>query len=137
MHRYPAIWGKIEDPDGPVPNEYHLDFPNFPDCLFFVSSDLEGAMLEGEELLREFIKMEYDAKGLEPPKPYDFNSVDVPPGGVLLAIPLLKSSGHAVRVHMQLDEGVLAFIDGEAKRRKMTRTAYVEWMARRIAQMGG
>ncbi len=28
-------------------------------------------------------------------------------------------------------------IDGEARRRKMTRTAYIEWMAKRIAQNGG
>ena len=32
---------------------------------------------------------------------------------------------------------VVAFIDGEARRRRMTRTAFVEWMARRIAQDGG
>ena len=38
---------------------------------------------------------------------------------------------------MMLDEGVIAFIDSEAKRRGMTRTSYVEWMARRIAQAGG
>ena len=38
---------------------------------------------------------------------------------------------------MTLDEGVAAFIDGEARRRGMTRTAYVEWMARRVAEMGG
>ena len=38
---------------------------------------------------------------------------------------------------MVLDEGVVAFIDGEARRRGMTRTAYVEWMTRRIAQAGG
>ncbi len=38
---------------------------------------------------------------------------------------------------MTLDEGVAAFIESEARRRGMTRTAYVEWMARRVAEMGG
>ena len=38
---------------------------------------------------------------------------------------------------MALGEGVAAFIDGEARRRNVTRTAFVEWMARRIAQEGG
>ena len=51
--------------------------------------------------------------------------------------PLIRLSGRSVRANLTLDEGVAAFIDGEARRRKMTRTAYVEWMARRIAQTGG
>lgn len=66
-----------------------------------------------------------------------FNHVEVPPGYVVLAIPLIRLPGHTVRVHMNLDEGVLAFIDGEARRRDRMRAAHVEWMVRRIAQAGG
>ena len=94
-------------------------------------------MLEAEEMLGEFIATEYIRRGREAPKPSNFNDVEVSPGRVLVAIPLILLSGHPKRVNMMLDKGVVEFIDGEAKRRGMTRTAYVEWMARRIAQMGG
>lgn len=60
-----------------------------------------------------------------------------PEGSALVSVPLLCFSGRSVRANMTLDEGVVAFIDGEARRRGMTRTTYVEWMTRRIAQMGG
>ena len=137
MYRYPAMWGVCDDPDDFLFGEYHLVFPDFPDWGVGVRSNLDDALLDGEELLRGRIEEDYIDRGLDPPNPTDFNDVDVPPGHVLLAIPLMRLSGHPVRVHMRLDEGVLAFIDGEARRREMTRTAYVEWMARRIAQMGG
>ncbi len=45
--------------------------------------------------------------------------------------------GKPVRANMLLSPDVLNFIDLEAARRKMTRTGYVEWMTRSIAQMGG
>ncbi len=137
MHRYPALWGVCDDPDDQLFGQHHLAFPDFPDWGFPVGSSLDDALLAGEELLRVTIEENYTAIGLDPPSPSDFNNVEVPPGHVLLAIPLIRLSGHTVRVHMKLDEGVLAFIDGEARRRDMTRTAYVEWMARRIAQVGG
>ena len=64
---------------------------------------------------------------------------DVSPaaGSTLATVPLIRLSGRSVRANLTLDEGVVAFIDGEARRRRMTRTAFVEWMARRIAQEGG
>ena len=40
--------------------------------------------------------------------------------------PLIRLSGRNVRANLTLDEGVVAFIDGEARRRRMTRTAFVE-----------
>ena len=46
-------------------------------------------------------------------------------------------TGRSVRANPALDEGVVAFICGEARRRRMTRTAFMEWMARRIARDGG
>ena len=58
-------------------------------------------------------------------------------GQTLVSVPLIRPAGRSVRIHIALDEGVAAFIDSEARRRGMTRTAYVEWMARRIAEMGG
>ena len=69
--------------------------------------------------------------------PSDLERVETAAGQALVSVPLIRLSGRSVRTHMTLDEGVAAFIDGEARRRGMTRTAYVEWMARRVAEMGG
>ena len=60
-----------------------------------------------------------------------------PERSILVAIPLIRLSGRTVRANLTLDEGVVAFMDSEARRRHMTRKAFVEWMARRIAQQGG
>ena len=55
----------------------------------------------------------------------------------IVAIPHIRLSGRTVRANLTLDEGVVAFMDLEARRRHMTRKAFVEWMVRRIAQQGG
>ena len=69
--------------------------------------------------------------------PSAIESVKPPSGSALVTIPLIRLSGRRVRANLTLDEGVAEFINTEARRRRMTRTAYVEWMARRIAQTGG
>ncbi len=48
-----------------------------------------------------------------------------------------SASPDALFANLTLDEGVVAFMDSEARRRHMTRKAFVEWMTRRIAQQGG
>lgn len=65
------------------------------------------------------------------------HEVEVPAGNVLVSIPLIRPSAKTVRANLYLEADVLAFIDGEAKRRSMTRKSYVTWMARRVAAMGG
>ena len=47
------------------------------------------------------------------------------------------NAGRRERASLTLDEGVAESIYIEARWRRMTRTAYVEWMVRRIAQTGG
>ena len=69
--------------------------------------------------------------------PSAIEDVTPPTGSTLVSIPLIHLSGRSIRANMMLDEGVIAFIDSEAKQRGMTRTSYVEWMARRIAQARG
>lgn len=64
-------------------------------------------------------------------------SASPPEGSALVAIPHIRLSGRTVRANLTLDEGVVGFMDSEARRRGMTRKAFVEWMARRIAQQGG
>ncbi len=126
--RYPAF---VDGREG----AYGVVFPDLPGCVA-MGYTVEDALVNAEDALRDYtLDVEEDGEVLPGPSP--FQSIDVPKGSQLVSIPLIRVSGRKVRANLTLDEGVAAFIDSEARRRKMTRTAYITWMARRIAQMGG
>lgn len=128
MYRYPAL---IDGEEG----AYGVTFPDLPGIVA-MGSTIQEAMAHAEEALRDYaIEAKKDGSALRPPTALE--NVKVPSGYTLVYVPMIPLSGRSVRANLSLDEGVAEFIDGEARRRKMTRTAYVEWMARRIAQMGG
>ena len=128
MSRYPA-W--IDGEQG----SYGVSFPDLPGIVA-MGTTVDEALLHAEEALRDYvIETERDGEPITPPT--SIEHVETPSGYTLVSVPLIRLSGRSVRANLTLDEGVAAFIDGEARRRKMTRTAYVEWMARRIAQTGG
>ena len=128
MSRYPA-W--IDGEQG----AYGVSFPDLPGIVA-MGTTVDEALLHAEEALRDYvIETERDGEAITPPT--SIEHVETPSGYTLVSVPLIRLSGRSVRANLTLDEGVAAFIDGEARRRNMTRTAYVEWMARRIAQTGG
>ena len=51
-------------------------------------------------------------------------------GATLTTIPLIRDTGRPVKANLSLDAGVLAAIDNAAARRKLTRSAFIEAMAR-------
>ena len=126
--RYPAL---IDGERG----AYGATFPDLPGIVAMGSS-LDEVIANAEEALRDYaLEAERDGEALVSPSALE--DVETPPGLTLVSIPLLQLSGRAVRANLSLDEGVVAWIDSEANRRGLTRKAYVEWMARRIAQQGG
>ena len=128
MTRYPAL---IDGQTGAC----GVTFPDLPGVVA-MGTTLDEALLNAEEALRDYAaETEKDGGPLAAPSVLE----DVPPaaGSTLVTVPLIRLSGRSIRANLTLDEGVVAFIDGEARRRRMTRTAFVEWMARRIAQEGG
>lgn len=128
MDRYPAL---IDGEEG----AYGVTFPDLPGIVA-MGETVDEALVNAEEALRECaLEMENDNETIAPPSALE--RVEVPSGNVLVSVPLIRITGRNVRAHMTLDEGVAAFIDGEARRRRMTRKTYVEWMVKRIAQMGG
>ena len=128
MLRYPAL---IDGESG----AYGVTFPDLPGIVAMGAS-MDEAMINAEEALRDYaLEAERDEDAIVPPSAIE--SVKPPSGSALVAIPLIRLSGRRVRANLTLDEGVAEFINSEARRRRMTRTAYVEWMARRIAQTGG
>ena len=114
---------------------YGVVFPDLPGCVA-MGYTVEDALINAEDALRDYT-LDADQDGESLPEPSPFQSIDVPKGSQLVSMPLIRVSGRKVRANLTLDDGVAAFIDSEARRRKMTRTAYITWMARRIAQMGG
>ena len=126
--RYPALMDGEE-------GAYGVVFPDLPGCVA-MGYTVEDAIVNAEDAMRDWVD-EMEKNGWDVPRPSPFQSIEVPEGCQLVSIPLIRVSGRRVRANLTLDEGVAAFIDSEARRRKMTRTAYITWMARRIAQMGG
>ena len=128
MIRYPAI---IDGEKG----AYGVVFPDI-DGVVAMGRTIDEALLNAEEALRDYaLECKRDGQALAEPRVLE--DVVVPQGGTLVSIPLIRISGKTVRANMTMDEGVLDFIDGEAKRRGITRSAYLEYAAKRIAQMGG
>ena len=128
MTRYPALI------DGET-DAYGVTFPDLPGVVA-MGATIDEALVHAEEALHDYV-VEADKDGDELATPTRLEQVYVPAGHALVSIPVIRLSGRRVRANLSLDEDVAAFIDDEAARRGMTRTAYVGWMARRIAQMGG
>ncbi len=126
--RYPALI------DGEM-GAYGVSFPDLPG-IAAMGDTIDEALLNAEEALRDYV-IETETDGDRVIQPSKLEQVSTEPGEALTTVPLIRQSGRSVRIHMAIDEGVAVFIDSEADRRGMTRTAYVEWMARRIAMMGG
>ena len=92
---------------------------------------IDEAMVHAEESLRNYaIEARKDDAELTMPSPIE--GVEVPAGNTLVSIPMIRSSGRSVRANLSRRRCCRVH-----RRRGMTRKAYVEWMARRIAQMGG
>ena len=122
MARYPAL---IDGERG----AYGVTFPDSPGIVA-MENTLDDALVNVEEALRDYaVEAERDGAAIESPSAIE--SVTIPTGSAFVSVPLIRPSGRRVRTNLTLDEGVTKFIDDESKRRHMTRTAFVEWMARR------
>jgi len=53
-------------------------------------------------------------------------------GAMLASAPLIRETGRPAKANLSIDAGVLAAIDAEAARQKLTRSAFVELMAKRF-----
>ena len=128
MSRYPAFL------DGEA-GAYGVTFPDLPGIVA-MGETMDDALLHAEEALRDYVT-ETEADGIPVAEASPIERVSPPEGATLVTVPLIRLSGRTVRANLTLDEGVVAFMDSEARRRQMTRKAFVEWMTRRIAQQGG
>ena len=128
MLRYPAL---IEREKG----MYWVTFPDI-DGVAATGETIDDAIRDAEAVLRIYLdEMEKEGWSFNTPTPID--ELETPPGRQMVSIPVIRPSNVRVRVNCVLDEELVTFIDEEASRRKMTRTSYISWAVRRIAQLGG
>lgn len=130
MARYPAL---IDGAKG----AYGVAFPDLPGIVA-MGATLEEAMLNAEAALQDAaLEAERDGIALSPPSALE--DVDVPAGSALSSILLVRAAPakRSVRLNLTLDAAVADIIKSEADRRGMSRKRYVEWMTRRLAQIGG
>lgn len=115
---------------------YGAWFPDLPGCTA-MGETLDALVLNAAEAMRDWASVVAERGGRIPqPRPIE-DLIKIPEvveavreGALLRDIPLVMSTGKPVKANLSLDAGVLAAIDAEARRRGLTRSAYVEWLAR-------
>jgi predicted RNase H-like HicB family nuclease len=103
--------------------------PDFPGCHGGGATP-DKAVADATRALREFAA-DMVADGEAIPKPRSADDIlralkaQKEPGGAVVYIPLLLDKGRPVRANISLDAGLLETIDAEAKRRGLTRSAFL------------
>ena len=115
---------------------YGVVFPELAGCTA-MGVTAEAALAHAVDSLRDWVEAT-EALGVHVPHPRPIEALrrdkDIAAalaGGAFLAtVPLICQSGKPVKANLSLDSGILEAIDAEAKRRKLTRSAFVETLAR-------
>lgn len=115
---------------------YGVTFPDLPGCTA-MGATLEAAVVNATEVMRDWVDATIQKGGLIPePRALEELLADpevspeIGAGALLRSVPLVRESGRPVKANLSIDAGILAAIDAEAKRRKLTRSAFIELMAR-------
>lgn len=106
-------------------SSYGISFPDLPGC-FSAGEDL--AELERNAI--EAIELFLDGEEVDSFPARDMNAIEasIDPGEkgyTLMAVPFLRSGGRTVRVNFTVDASTLAAIDAAAKRRNLSRSAFL------------
>ena len=114
---------------------YGVSFPDFPGCVA-VGKTVDEAVRHGGEALAFHVEgLSEDGEPIPPPRSIDAikrdpELADWRRGADIVLIPLLLDRGSSRRVNISLDRGLLEAIDGEARQRRMTRSAFLATAAR-------
>jgi len=116
---------------------YGVSFPDLPGCVA-MGDTVDEALAHAAEALRDWINLTEETAGAPMPRAleeirHDAETVEALREGASLAIvPLVRDTGRPAKANLSIDAGILAAIDEEAARRKLTRSALIELMARRM-----
>ncbi|WGK70341.1 type II toxin-antitoxin system HicB family antitoxin [Candidatus Haliotispira prima] len=118
---------------------FGVSFPDLPGCISG-GDTLEEALKNATEAVAFQIEgMQQD--GAETPTPRSMDEIysdasleEWREGAVFVYVPLLIDKGTVKRVNISLDQGILEAIDDAAKRRGITRSAFISGAARHELQ---
>jgi predicted RNase H-like HicB family nuclease len=115
---------------------YGVVFPDIDGCVA-MGKTIDEALANAGEALRDILA-DTEERGEPLPKPRAPEELlrdtevagALAAGSVLASVPLVRETGRPTKANLSLDAGVLAAIDEEASRRKLTRSAFIELLAR-------
>ena len=115
---------------------YGVVFPDLPGCTA-MGKTMDDALANAAEALRDWVEVTEEAGG-RIARPRSLESLRRDPdvkaalaaGAGLAAVPLVRETGKPVKANLSIDSGVLAAMDEEAQRRNLTRSSFVELLAR-------
>ena len=115
---------------------YGVVFPDLPGCTA-MGTTTEKAIENAAAAMRDWIDLTLEGNGAMPvARPLEVLRKDPEvvlalSGGASLAwVPYVRETGRPAKANLSIDAGILAAIDAEASRRKLTRSAFVELMAK-------
>jgi predicted RNase H-like HicB family nuclease len=115
---------------------YGVSFPDVPGCTS-AGGTLDEALANAVDALSGHIHL-MEADGDEVPTPRTLDEIMADrelkqdsEGAVVSAVPLVRDRGSTTRINVSLDLGLLEAIDGLAKQRSQTRSAFLASAARR------
>ena len=112
-----------------------VSFPDFPGCVSD-GENVDDALRRGAEALSFHVEgMVADGEPIPPPRSLhditaDESLAEWRDGATIAFVPLILDKGSPRRINVSLDFGLLRAIDEEAKRRGMTRSAFLSSAAR-------
>jgi predicted RNase H-like HicB family nuclease len=115
---------------------YGVVFPDLPGCAA-MGKTMDEALANAADALRDWAEVTEESGGKIPrPRVLEVLRRDAEVkralalGAGLATVPLVRETGKPVKANLSIDSGVLAALDEEAQRRKLTRSALIELLAR-------
>ncbi len=114
---------------------FGIQFPDVPGC-FSAADDIDDLTANAQEALALY----FEDEDMIVPRPLSELQKDssvieeLTQGGSLMVIPVVDLSGRTVKANLTMDAGLLKAIDDTAKRRGMTRSAFVAAAARKAVE---
>src|SRR3990170_5159601 len=110
---------------------FGVQFPDVPGC-FSASDDMDHVVSNATEALSLW------AEDMTPPAPRSLEEIvseadiaaDLAGGAFLISVPLTENDTRVVSANISMERGMLKAIDTAAKRRKLTRSAFLAQAAR-------
>ncbi|HSZ73726.1 MAG TPA: type II toxin-antitoxin system HicB family antitoxin [Rhizomicrobium sp.] len=115
---------------------YGVVFPDLPGCTA-MGKTMDDALAHAAEALRDWADV-IEESGGKIPRPRALETlrrdhevkIALAEGAGLATVPLVRETGRPIKANLSIDSGVLAAMDEEAQRRSLTRSAFVELLAR-------